>query len=392
MLEHPYLAAAVARLPLIDATGRSWCDTLATDGYAIYVNTQFTSPLRDVHLMFVIAHELVHCVLGHMDRREQRDHFLWNIAADYATNMLLTEHGFHPLKGALIDVKYRDWSAEQVYEDLCEQASVAPKAHELAMARWGCLPVTMSRKKPRSMYGLDNHLDPNGAEAADCRPDPFPTPAERRRLRRELIEEAAAGDVAGRWRSELAPATVNPMAWQAALANFVSGLRRSDYRLFPPNRRHIHRGIYLPSLGVPGPQHLAVAVDTSGSMSTRLLAQVFSQIDHLRAATECQLTLIQFDVVVSSVVQIEPWEPTETLDLIGGQAIGRGGTDLRAPFHHIASSRDGQFAMLDALIVITDGYGAVPAELPPFPLLWVITPDGRNMCPFGATLTLPKQG
>src|SRR5262249_19889013 len=41
MLVHPYLAAALARLPVVNAAGLEWCDTMATDGYYIYVNPSF---------------------------------------------------------------------------------------------------------------------------------------------------------------------------------------------------------------------------------------------------------------------------------------------------------------------------------------------------------------
>ena len=41
MLGHPYLAAALARLPVVNAAGFGWCDTMATDGYYIYVNPAF---------------------------------------------------------------------------------------------------------------------------------------------------------------------------------------------------------------------------------------------------------------------------------------------------------------------------------------------------------------
>ena len=65
MLDQPFLAAAVARLPLVDATDRYWCPTFATDGYAIYINREFAETLSDVQICFVLAHELLHCILGH---------------------------------------------------------------------------------------------------------------------------------------------------------------------------------------------------------------------------------------------------------------------------------------------------------------------------------------
>jgi predicted metal-dependent peptidase len=379
MMSHPYLAAAVARLPLVDVTGHDWCPTCATDGYAIYVNTVFTATLSHEDLMFVMAHELVHCIVGHMDRRGDRDRGLWNFAADYATNALLEAHGFRPVQGTLLEPRFRERSAEQIYDELLKEAEGAKPSGR--------------RRPPRAgrAGAFDRHLDPNAPEVEAVRPEGFPTESERRALRRELISAAAsaAGNSADRWKSALGPATVNPLAWKALLAQFLSGLRRSDYRLFPTHRKHVHRGMYLPSLGVPGPQHIVVAVDTSGSMSDRELSEVFAQIDHLRAATECAVTLLQFDTVIQAHRTIDPWETVSTALLSGNEAIGRGGTDLCAPFDCIAADEEGQYAHLDALIVITDGFGASPATAPEYSLLWVITANGRNSCRFGVEVQLP---
>ena len=46
MLAHPYLACALARLPLVDASTMPWCRTMATDGYYIYVNPSFCDEIR----------------------------------------------------------------------------------------------------------------------------------------------------------------------------------------------------------------------------------------------------------------------------------------------------------------------------------------------------------
>ncbi len=59
MLDEPYLAAAVARLPPVDAGDRDWCMTMATDGYQIYVNGAFVEDLTDDEAVFVLGHEVL---------------------------------------------------------------------------------------------------------------------------------------------------------------------------------------------------------------------------------------------------------------------------------------------------------------------------------------------
>lgn len=409
MLRHPYLAAAVARLPLVDASNCLWCPTCATDGYAIYVNPAFTATLGDDELVFVMAHELVHCVLGHLDRVGRRDRFIWNVAVDYATNALLVAHGHVAPSAALLHPRFGNLTAEQIYDDLIDQLHADHRRNGNDIRRdadglpvWDGIQVTTAGGSVRRVeasaagfqVGTDAHLPDQGAAAGGLRPDPFPTLDERNSVRRALIEACAdaAGAEAGRWTSEVKSATATPMAWQSMLANFVSGLRRSDYRLFPPNRRYVHRGLFLPSLGVPGPEHLVVAVDTSASMSAILLSQVLSQIDHLRAATECEVTLLQFDVRVHSCISIDPCEPISTAELLRNEVHGRGGTDLRAPFTYVAADDAGRFQSMDALIVMTDGDGPVSDRPPPYPVLWIITPGGKNGSSFGWEVALPSDG
>ena len=69
----------------------------------------------------------------------------------------------------------------------------------------------------------------------------------------------------GSW-PEVAAAKESAVPWEALLAQFMGGVRRSDYRTYPFNRKHIHRGLYLPTLGAPGPQAMITVLDTSGSI------------------------------------------------------------------------------------------------------------------------------
>ena len=105
MLGEPYLASAIARLPVINADGLGWCDTMATDGYYIYVNPAFCATLTPKEIVFVFAHEVMHCILGHIDRRQDRQHALWNEAIDYATNLMLVQLGMKMPKVGLLDQK-----------------------------------------------------------------------------------------------------------------------------------------------------------------------------------------------------------------------------------------------------------------------------------------------
>lgn len=98
--------------------------TQATDGVNIFINPQFTANLDFEGKVFVLAHEIWHCVLDHMRRGRQagHDHRKSNIAADHEVNNTLVNLDFMKEAtirkcGALLDRKYSEWSYEKIYAD-----------------------------------------------------------------------------------------------------------------------------------------------------------------------------------------------------------------------------------------------------------------------------------
>lgn len=96
--------------------------TQATDGYNLLINPQFTYNLNLTEKCFVLAHEIMHCLLNHMRRGKGDDPYKSNIAADYECNITLVEMGmfkFDTIKnlGAFIDKKYANMGYEAIYKD-----------------------------------------------------------------------------------------------------------------------------------------------------------------------------------------------------------------------------------------------------------------------------------
>ena len=99
--------------------------TQATDGYNIFVNPQFTANLDLTGKTFVLAHEIMHCLLNHLRRAQELGHprDKANIAADYECNITLTDdlklcsQSAVQKLGALIDSKYHGWGYERIYAD-----------------------------------------------------------------------------------------------------------------------------------------------------------------------------------------------------------------------------------------------------------------------------------
>ena len=137
-----------------------------------------------------------------------------------------------------------------------------------------------------------------------------------------------------------------------------------------------------------------MAVDTSGSVDAKVASRLLAEVDGLRAATECRLTLLQCDAVVQSVSEFDPWDAAifEGADRTF-KFLGRGGTDFRPVFDWLVEDAETAELAPDAVIYLTDGYGAFPEKEPPWPVVWVLTADGSRDAevPFGSVIRLPRE-
>lgn len=106
--------------------------TQATDGVNLFINPQFTSGLSLTEKTFVLAHEIMHCVLNHLRRGKGHDPRKSNEAADYECNITLSDEKdcmglfkFGTMKnlGALINKKYNGWGYEKIYNDISSTSS-----------------------------------------------------------------------------------------------------------------------------------------------------------------------------------------------------------------------------------------------------------------------------
>lgn len=97
-------------------------NTQATDGTRLFINPAFTNKLTLQQKVFVMAHEIMHCALDHMNRAKMsgHNHERSNIAGDYEINGLLVADNLvddATIKaiGALLDHKYDGMGYEHIY-------------------------------------------------------------------------------------------------------------------------------------------------------------------------------------------------------------------------------------------------------------------------------------
>lgn len=395
LFQRPFIATLALRMPLVPVVDHR-VPTACTDGESIWFNPYFLAPLSPPERVFVLAHEIWHCVMLHPLRRGERTPRRWNLAVDQEVNALLLHDGWKMPEGAFYDPALDDLSAEAVYDRLPEEAAAAlsidthlePRPGGLASAAPDALAGgdgSPAERGPRATpdAGSDAGSDAGEDGGADAAPVEDPDFAPGRDGRERFAswpgraQMAAAqcrtrGLLSDREDRVLAALGSGRVDWRRLLRDFVTRTIGGDRAWTPPARRHVHRGLYLPSIRQPQIE-VSVAVDTSGSVHAALPTMLGELRGLLDAFGRWEIQVLWAD---AEVQRVERWT-SEDAPLRFDVPMG-GGTDFRPVFRHLADDPP------PLLIYITDGFGPAPAHPPGYPVLWVlIEPDCTPPAPWG---------
>ncbi len=273
LLRAPFFGNLATRMKLTNAD--SWCPTAATDGRNFYYNSQFVNNMPLKQLEFLVGHEVLHAVYDHMGRRGNRDPKLWNIADDYCVNWDLVEQRIgDKIPIALYDGKYRGMSAEEVYDDLYQNADK----------------IDINELMKRL---LDEHLDSEGDSEGDGEGDgkksgngrPRLSKDEQKQIRDEIKEAvlaaaqaSGAGNIPGGVKRMIKDLTEPVMNWRELLNQQIESTIKSDFTWQRPSRRSWHMDAVMPGM-LPGNQiDVVIGIDTSGSITDTDLKVFLSEI------------------------------------------------------------------------------------------------------------------
>ncbi|HEX2824716.1 MAG TPA: VWA-like domain-containing protein [Burkholderiales bacterium] len=391
ILERPFIGALVMHLPLVPATG-DWCASVATDARAIYYNAEYVDRLSLAEAQFVLAHEAMHCALGHLARRSHRTVKRWDVACDHAVNLLLVDEGMVAPPDALLDAAYRGLSAEEIYPLL----PLGPQMRTLDQhigGGTGALTGRRSREaRPalarvsftQSEAGWDDAGDEHRVNESAEEP-PAISPAHAEALAHEWQGRMASAAQQARLAGRLAPAWLRlvdklmqpQLPWRALLARYVMSAARDDYSFQRPSRRE--GAAMLPRLA-SGEADVCVAIDTSGSVTRAELAEFVGEIDALKSQIRARVTLLACDERLDERApwRFSAWEPV----LLPEEMRGGGGTSFLPVFEWIDRTNDRP----DVLVYFTDAFGEFPAAPPGYPVVWLV--KGNAKVPWGERVQL----
>ena len=354
VLEHPFIGNVALNMPFVaDHSIR----TAMTNGREIRYNPRFMDSMGDEERKFVVAHECFHPMLEHNFRRGERQHKRWNKAGDYVINQLLTDEniGKMPEFGLLNPQLYKagNGSTDGIYNLLPDEP--------------------------------DDGSGGDGTEAMDDCADGGGSPAEQAQQAAEwkvrVAQAAQAAKMMGKMSAGLERLVGEVLApkvdWRDVLRKFVEKCK-SDQRSFArPNRRFLSQGLYLPSASGESLGEIAIAVDCSGSIDDRILAQFAGEINAIKEdGNPSCIHVVYFD---SEVSHYEKYERDDTLDI---RAHGGGGTAFSPVFQYFQEHDIEPIACIFLTDLCCDDFG----DAPQYPVLWVSTDEGE--APFGEVVLM----
>lgn len=367
LLRQPFWGTLATRLILKDATDDAgdWCPTAATDGRYFYYNRNFISKLDKQECIFLVAHEVSHCVYDHMGRRGSRNPKAWNAAADYVINYELHEHNVGKLPDPktsgvtpCFDAKYKGMFAEEVYELLMKDPD---------------------QKFPE----FDVHMEPG-----DGKGEPM-TDEERRILGDEIrnavmqAAKASAGNTPAGVKRMLQDMTEPQMNWRELLQLKLQSMVKSDFTWQRCSRKMQASGIYLPATNNDFKVTAAIAIDCSGSMDDKMLRDLLSEVKGIMEQfTEFDLQVWCFDTRTYGFAK---FTQDNLNDIDDYEIHGGGGTDFMCNWEYMKQEDINP----ERFIMFTDGYPNGSWGDPDYcDTLFIVhgDPGHRLQSPFGMTV------
>lgn len=397
IMERPFLGALVMHLPL--KVGGEWCKTTGTDAKAFYFNPRFIDNLNLAQTQFVLAHEAMHCAMGHDHRRNGRVKKRWDVACEHAVNLVLIEDGMKPpFHGILADQNFMTMSAEEIYPLIPEDTEEESFDEHLfdSDSDAGSRPDDGNQEStPESGEGRgqgnkdgqqedSQQQEAGSGGSATQKPDPL-SQAEREELSEQWKNRLAAAAQAARQAGKLSQSMMRwvddllapSLPWRALLARFFAVNQRDDYSWRRPSRRE--GDAILPRLSSDGLEVVA-AIDTSGSISDEELREFITELDALKGQVRARVTLLACD---NHIAEKAPWE-YEAWDAMAlpAEIEGGGGTDFRPVFDWVETENRSP----NLLVYFTDAEGDFPGFPPSYPVIWLV--KGKAKVPWGERVQL----
>ena len=362
-------------------------ETAYTDGERIAFGPEFLDSLSDAELDFVLMHEVLHVVLQHCLRGEDRDGERFNIAADIVVNSnIMLENGGRPSSITLS--KYgvsmhvapdgkegHLYTAEEVYEMLPPSPRSNPKKIKGSGAEDGRAKKEAAKRRDGEEGAMtwDDHSRWGKYEEDSVLRDvwvkQFAETCEAINVRDPSNSRGTLPMFAKRMLEKLMKPQTD---WRTLLNDFIQE-ELCDYSFSPPDRRFQDSPFFLPDFNEMGKNgevnDILFFIDTSDSISDKQMTAAYSEVKGAIDQYDGKLRgwLGFFD---AAIIEPKPFSSFEEFIVI--KPAGGGGTDFQIIFEYVAEHMSEKVP--SCIIILTDGYAPFPKEelANGIPVLWLI--------------------
>jgi len=356
----------------------------ATDGSSLILNPDTFFKMDLAERVFVVAHEILHCVFDHCGAglrfsRQGKVSYPDGSSVDYDDQQMNVAMDY-VINDALVDSKVGKMPKVGLWDkNIATHMDSAIDVYK-----------KIYNGPPPGQPGFDKHLKPGTSQGKD------PASAQQQRNPQAWANAVAAAAATAKAQGKLPAAlgrlldeALEPQVdWKERIQTLFSrrvGSSRYDWRR--PDRRLISRDIYAPGRSGFGAGTIVVAADTSGSIGEKELNMFFAEMAGILEDTNAkELVIMWCDAHINRVDIAEDPSDLNTIRCKG--AVGGGCTSFIPVFDEITS----RGIEPDALVYLTDGYGSFPAHSPTYPVIWGnISAPGAVKYPFGDVVDVPKQ-
>jgi predicted metal-dependent peptidase len=362
IMYHPFFASIICNLPM-DEDATLSPPTMATNGRWVKYHPDFVDKLTLDETIFVLCHEVGHCMFAHMFRRGHRDPLIWNLAGDFIINDLLVADGIGSMPTGecqgLHDpalVQKAGGTTDGVYDLIMKKAR---KMGYKGPGQGGKGDEKGDGPPSAGGYKQFDNCDDSGGSAADVSQGEA-------EMKVRVAQAAQAAKMCGKLGANLERlvnmALKPKVAWQDVLRRFVVQKAKCEYSFARPKRRFLAEDLYLPSLGGERMGELAIAVDCSGSIGQEEIDQFASELQAIKEDVKpTKMHIIYFHHEVS---KYDSFGQDEDLVIAPN---GTGGTAFSPIFRYIEEHSIDPVAC----VVLTDLCCSDFGPPPSYPVLWV---------------------
>ena len=361
LIDFPFYGDLLLRLPIMRDDS---VPTACTDGRTIRWSASFFGGMKETQIRYVLMHEVFHTLLMHPLRFRNRDHRIWNIAADIIVNQmcdtLATQLRYRPeLKlerpddGIFCRISHSE-TLENLYERILADNQDNRQKNVLMLRKDYSNP--QNQELFRVPLPAPDLLDgkSGGLRLSD---------EEREALEQEIrsLIRSAASDARGDGASSLIARNLlqlvepKPLDWRKILKDFLSEVQSDDTSYATPERKYLHTGLILPGHGLQEGGDLDSVwafVDSSGSVGQEELNQFLTQLYRITKDFGCVMNIAYWDTSVTDVYT----KLRTAKRVLEAQPMHSGGTNINCVYRYILERK----LRPTVALILTDGYFGLP--------------------------------